>query len=46
MGIGRWNGENIPANTITSIRADVNETTQRPAFFVYRTVEVRMHPHV
>jgi len=46
MGIGRWNGENIPANTITSIHADVNESTQRPAILVYLAVEARMQPHV
>ena len=44
--VWRWNGENISANTITSIHADVNESTQRPAIFVYLAVEARMQTHV
>jgi len=44
-GMGRGNGESITANTMTSRHTNVIKTNQRPAFVVYRTVEVRMHPH-
>jgi len=44
-GMGRGNVESITANAMTSRHTNVTETNQRPAFVVYRTVEVRMHPH-
>jgi len=47
---GSWygeggNGESITANAISSRYTNVNETNQRPAFAVHRTVMVRMYPH-
>jgi len=44
-GDGDGDGGSITANEMTSRQTNVNETNQRPAFVVYRTVEVRMHPH-
>jgi len=48
-GMGRWNSESITAtamtNSMTSRPTNVTETNQCPAFVVYRTAEVRLHPH-
>jgi len=44
-GMDREDGESITANAMTSRRTNVTKTNQRPAFVVYRTVEVCMHPH-
>jgi len=43
--MGRGNGESITPNAMTIRHTNVTETNQRPAFFVHRTEEVRMHPH-
>jgi len=42
----RGNGKSIPTHAMTNRHPNVIKTHHHPVFFVYSTIEARMHPHV